>query len=315
MIWLSLFSARAGGLPFALLACALSFFDVQVANVAFSARGGIAIYLLGAAFIADCRSGARLICMRDTWPNARRAYDRLASPPGAERPFGLLVCRFVCHRAAHSRTLPQPETSQLKTVISWPKTVTPTISCREPAASYPVHVTSWWPCTLAFLCSFLNLALLLGCKSPHPAQSVQGQVLRWGIWQTSGDPIRVPAQDPQSARGRHLTYRPVLLAQTNQIPATRGVRFGFEFELTGLPPGPAQFTFVITHPPIREPDGSVVTRSEFPHPTVIPEEGFVVEAIAFGFDHDYELVPGKWTMEIWRDSRKVVERTFEVYEP
>jgi hypothetical protein len=32
----------------------------------------------------------------------------------------------------------------------------------------------------------------------------------------------------------------------------------------------------------------------------------------YGFDHDWELVPGIWTMQVWYQGRKLLEQTFTV---
>ena len=35
----------------------------------------------------------------------------------------------------------------------------------------------------------------------------------------------------------------------------------------------------------------------------------------FGFDYEYELVPGKWTFQIYYKDQKLLEKTFNVYQP
>lgn len=35
----------------------------------------------------------------------------------------------------------------------------------------------------------------------------------------------------------------------------------------------------------------------------------------YGFEEDWELVPGTWTFEIWQDGRKLAEQSFTVVKP
>jgi hypothetical protein len=37
-----------------------------------------------------------------------------------------------------------------------------------------------------------------------------------------------------------------------------------------------------------------------------------VSYIGYGFDHDWELVPGPWVLELWYGSRKLATHTFNV---
>jgi hypothetical protein len=41
------------------------------------------------------------------------------------------------------------------------------------------------------------------------------------------------------------------------------------------------------------------------------EEGY----IGYTLDNEWELVPGSWTIQVFVDSRLVIEKTFNVYSP
>ena len=157
--------------------------------------------------------------------------------------------------------------------------------------------------------------LVAGCGSPQGSSNVTGRVIRYGLYQTPGESVRVPIDAAPTGHVRFLSQTPVFLKETRRIPATLGIRFGFDFEITGLPPEPVELRAITIYPPVRKPDGSVVTRHEFPYPPFTPVGGRVVTSVGFGFDNDYELVPGKWTMQIWRGDKMIVERAFEIYRP
>jgi len=170
--------------------------------------------------------------------------------------------------------------------------------------------------SIVLITSFALLSLMLGCKPPTATpQSVQGRVLHYGIYTNQGEFVRVPSPNTPSGFGRELMESPVFLSETDKIPASLGVLFGFQFAVTGLPAEKIIFGRVVHHPPIQRPDGSVTTRSEFPSVAPTPTNGCLVGGFSFGFDYDYELVPGKWTLEIWHGSQKLTEKSFDVYKP
>lgn len=104
-----------------------------------------------------------------------------------------------------------------------------------------------------------------------------------------------------------------LVRSTDRIEACMGVEFGYRLDLTGLTPG-ATVTFdkVVSTPPLRKPDGRVTTGYTREFPVEVPGDGVLVAYEGYGFDYDYELVPGEWTIEIWMSGKKLASRTFTV---
>jgi hypothetical protein len=94
------------------------------------------------------------------------------------------------------------------------------------------------------------------------------------------------------------------------------INFGFHFTTSGLRPG-EQITLrkVVTHPLIRKPDGSVETSYEREIKTTVRSDGTVAGFQGFGFDHPYELVAGKWTIEVWFEGQQLAAKTFTVTRP
>jgi hypothetical protein len=104
-----------------------------------------------------------------------------------------------------------------------------------------------------------------------------------------------------------------LIRQTDTIEASLKATFGFHFSLAGLKPGEEiVLRKVVVHPPIRNDAGDVSTGYEREMPTVVRHDGTIAGFQGFGFDHPYELVAGKWTIEVWRGSQKLAAKTFTV---
>ena len=45
------------------------------------------------------------------------------------------------------------------------------------------------------------------------------------------------------------------------------------------------------------------------------ETGVCIGGVTYGFDHKYELVPGKWKFEIWSGGKNLLEKEFTVHKP
>ncbi len=154
----------------------------------------------------------------------------------------------------------------------------------------------------------LGWALLLplgaassGAEAPAPPPEPVATVSEVGI--LSRDRTK-PAIDPLAV---------TLIRSTDRIEACLGTEFGFRVDVSGLVPGStATLDKVVTTPPIQKPDGKVLHGYTLDFPAVVPESGVLIAYEGYGFDHDYELVPGSWTIEIWMSGKKLASRTFTV---
>ncbi len=99
---------------------------------------------------------------------------------------------------------------------------------------------------------------------------------------------------------------------TSTIPARIGVEFGFEYRIVGAPDGAeVSLHFVNTYPaPGLADPGSAkpILSDKFERTKKIGE----VNYLGYGFENDWELVPGTWTMEIWSGDKKLAEESFTV---
>ena len=98
---------------------------------------------------------------------------------------------------------------------------------------------------------------------------------------------------------------------TDRVTAEPGVRFGFTFVAKNL----GTFDSVpievrVTHPPLTLPDGRVQSVDSWP-----ADAQGIPRFTGWLFEHDYELVPGDWTLAVLHDGKVAAEKTFRVALP
>jgi hypothetical protein len=100
---------------------------------------------------------------------------------------------------------------------------------------------------------------------------------------------------------------------TTWVPACRNVGFGIMFRPVGTPDGSMvamRSIWRLPEPGVRNPDNGVTFResiSDFTTP--IGQE----KMRGYSFEHDWEMVTGEWTLEIWDGGRRLLAQTFNVY--
>lgn len=106
-----------------------------------------------------------------------------------------------------------------------------------------------------------------------------------------------------------------LVESTTNIPARKGVRFGFRYTIVGASKRAAVDLRLTTRFPaagLRNPrtgdDYFISERS-------ITRNVDSTMYREYAFEHDWEVVPGMWTFEFWFRNRKVGEQSFCVYRP
>jgi hypothetical protein len=106
-----------------------------------------------------------------------------------------------------------------------------------------------------------------------------------------------------------------LAASTQTIPAILGSHFGFEYKITGAPVGAnVKVREIVLYPPggIRPPGKAAVNQYATEQNIAI---GTKSRLTWYAFDDPWELVPGKWTFQVWYGNHKIAEQTFTVVKP
>ena len=98
---------------------------------------------------------------------------------------------------------------------------------------------------------------------------------------------------------------------TNQIPAELNLGFGIEYIVNTRPKGqPIRVTAVIKFPEggLIQPHGRTYKESRESMRINIGEPIFY----GYGFDEEWEMVPGEWTFEVWYKKSRLVRKRFTV---
>jgi len=160
---------------------------------------------------------------------------------------------------------------------------------------------------------FILAVTLIGSVAiaSFPDNKVIGKIVSYGLYDTTGRKIELPA--PNSAAGKVLmnakyTHRET----TDTIPMPLGNTFGFKFRLANIPTDViSRFRFVARHPPIMAAGGKLSQASSYELEGVSPVS-YLEDYFTYEFSTPEELVAGDWTLEIWRNGKKLVSKTFVV---
>lgn len=150
-----------------------------------------------------------------------------------------------------------------------------------------------------------------GCKSSKLASvnkvAVTGaQIEDYGIYEASK---RGEASAPETSVGYiHTTSIEKLIKSTDHLPAHVGTSFGLHFRICGSPnESIVNGTICVIHPPTENPEtGEKRMTEQWPLIEKIGKMHFS----GFTFDKDWEIVPGKWTIQVWYGGKVIAEKKF-----
>ena len=155
----------------------------------------------------------------------------------------------------------------------------------------------------------LFLALLLaGCNTQPTVNRVD--ILGYGIYRMETTAIK---DAPELAAGKRREAVPTwLVSGTGNIPGSLGVCFGFHYYLHGNPPGgeiPLTTRITFPTPGMKNPaTGQVYSQNEYTLQRNIGQK----YTVGYGFDHEWEIIEGKWTIQLWHRDRKLAEKEFMI---
>jgi hypothetical protein len=167
--------------------------------------------------------------------------------------------------------------------------------------------------TLSLIMAFATLLCVCSCSTPasHAGpQITKVEIVDFGTIQMSGSGVKVA---DNTLAGSHKDISGVsrkVTEHSTRIVAAKGVTFGVMLRASGNPEG-AMVTVAskLIHPPMRNPVTNVTSTEEnLPIQTMIG----TTQANFFTFEHDWEMVPGKWTQEYYVDGKLVAEKSFQV---
>jgi hypothetical protein len=163
----------------------------------------------------------------------------------------------------------------------------------------------------------LTLSLLLLFAAPSfAAQQLHVdriEVVSAGLFKSK---VAKKVASPGSASGtRDVIASEKLLRRTTEIKAKPGLEFGLRYRIVGKPKGAKVAVKIVTIYPadgLRNPKADKPTQRE--ELNVDRPIGKVLYE-SYHFDHDWEMVPGTWSFEIWYDGHKMTEQKFTITKP
>jgi Domain of unknown function (DUF3859) len=124
-------------------------------------------------------------------------------------------------------------------------------------------------------------------------------------------PARSGQQSPTSTIGTVRDWR--FTSDSHDVLGKVGTQFGLEFRIDGAPPGEDVTLYLaLVFPPqgIRNPN-----TGEMMHTARIAFPNMKIGArcvLGYGFDNDWEIAPGLWTMQIWYRNEMLAGESFTV---
>lgn len=128
---------------------------------------------------------------------------------------------------------------------------------------------------------------------------------------TTSSPARPGQQTPTGTIGTDVNWH--FVSDSTDVTGKAGVQFGIEFRLDGTPvDGGVTLHLALKFPAqgVRNPNTGEVL-----HSAKIAFSNVKIGArclLGYGFDNEWEIVPGPWTEQIWYQDRLLAERTFTV---
>jgi hypothetical protein len=129
-----------------------------------------------------------------------------------------------------------------------------------------------------------------------------------GLFQIDGSTAQ---QAPGTAAGAvHMGGTAMLLAATDRVPRKRGTAFGYQFVVQGQPKGAVvSVRVVVLHPAVQAPGtASTSERDSWDQKAALG----VTSYAGWRFDEPWEMAPGKWTIQVFHESRLLAAREFTV---
>ncbi len=139
--------------------------------------------------------------------------------------------------------------------------------------------------------------------------SLDIQLLEYGTFRKLASTNDV--SDPGSLTGaRHAVSNVALVESTTNVQARIGTSFGFRVKFPGKNSNEiVPCTAKCLHPRLADPSsGRSSEVDQWDTSGLAGQDGY----IGYTFDNDWELVPGRWTLQVFQQSQIVLEKTFNV---
>ncbi|MBX9778298.1 MAG: DUF3859 domain-containing protein [Xanthobacteraceae bacterium] len=151
----------------------------------------------------------------------------------------------------------------------------------------------------------LWLLILSPCSDVYGSEVSGIRIVEAGIYTAR----TVKNSDPDSSAPETVdSVR--LLESTTVIPASKGIRFGFRYQIVGAARGQQIKLGMVTVfplPGLRTPTNQTPSLRSA---TILQRTVGTIAFRGYHFDHDFEILPGLWSFEFWYKGRKLAKQDF-----
>lgn len=150
----------------------------------------------------------------------------------------------------------------------------------------------------------VSLLLIVFCGSAN-AESWHAKMVDYGTYESG---LGGKVSDNAVAGDLTISFGKKLIKQSEEVTAKIGSNFGFRYTLTG-PKDEVEVTIRVIHPfPLKDPvTGKEFAKSEWSQEVPINHENWNT---GWNFENDWEIVPGKWVMQLLIKDKVILEKTF-----
>lgn len=155
--------------------------------------------------------------------------------------------------------------------------------------------------------------MVLGCSSGVLEGDLYTEITGYGIY--TSEVVKTFKDESITSGEWHKTKNSKMIKTTTKIPMKLGTVFGVFYNLKGKPEGTeVKLRRVTTFPKqgLNNPKtGKTNYKDEFYLNKIIMNNSMT----GYGFDNEWEMVPGTWTLQLWDGDNKILEQSFTVYKP
>jgi len=167
--------------------------------------------------------------------------------------------------------------------------------------------------------SWLAVIAASGAAAPQaavagPAENVTGvTITQTGSYTgtSASAPAQAGQQSPTGTVGRATDWE--FVSDSHDVAAKVGTQFGIEFQIAGAPAGGnVTLHLAVIFPPvgIHNPNTGVTlheAKVAFPNMKI-----GALSLLGYGFDNEWEIVPGLWTLQVWYQDQMLAAQSFTI---
>lgn len=145
---------------------------------------------------------------------------------------------------------------------------------------------------------------ILGPSSAYSEDSIKFEIIDYGTYQRDIHGGRIKSEEV-IAGYIEPSYSMELIKATDEIDAKIGTTFGFRFKSNNK--NAEQVEYCGEFPPMKNPQNGVVSTKDCYKYRLLPNK---VQWHIFNIGHDWEIVPGKWTLYVIYRNKVAAKKIF-----